>query len=251
MTQPFRLLYVAPTRKPSEHPVVDELTLKMVAALRQGSKPSGYIVLGVVTCVCGAMASMMNVTLPNGWLTNDLSVHYLAYHRAQVPQWQLDAVRTLPAGLEPPTEAEMYAPRFRSEVADDLLMADVDNMEADFPDTDVVRLTYDLVVINHGRMAAHLTRAEVTLSIDGVWDAPEWLDLGATIAPDAQRSFHHVAVFRLAEFRRGRAPMLAASLSLSSTFMANWQLYGAWEDGRELRDRFVAGRGGLLRDREV
>jgi hypothetical protein len=89
-------------------------------------------------------------------------------------------------------------------------------------------------------MAAHVKRAEVALSVDGVWAESERLDLRTVITPDEARRIDRVAVFRLADFRRGRSAAIAVSLSTSSRLAVNWEVDGDWEDGDPLRCRVVA-----------
>jgi hypothetical protein len=177
--------------------------------------------------------------LPNGWVTNALCVHYLAYHRAQVPQRELDAVAMLPPGLQPPTDAEILTPEFR-DPPEPTLIGDIETVFREMPEPDVVHWTYTLVLRNHASMAAHVKRAEVALSVDGVWAESERLDLRTVITPDEARRIERVAVFRLADFRRGRSAAIAVSLSTSSRLAVNWEVDGDWEDGDPLRCRVVA-----------
>ena len=94
----MRLLFIVPVNTAANEPLVDELTLKMVRALREG-RPANYIYAGHHTCICGAKSGSTDIVLPNGWVTNTLCVHYVAYHRDEVPAADLEAVRRLPAGI--------------------------------------------------------------------------------------------------------------------------------------------------------
>lgn len=110
------LLYIEPQQPPLTEPVVDELTLKMAAALNhridtgvyQGGQFSrGGRTRGWHTCSCGACSGNVDYWLPGGEITNSLAVHYLAYHRHEVPPQQLERVRKLPCGQEPPSDKQL------------------------------------------------------------------------------------------------------------------------------------------------
>lgn len=101
------ILYIEPSRKTSQEPVIDEATKKMAAALRRGVPGPGY--RGWHECACGARSSNCDYTLPNGEKTNSLSVHYLTYHREDVPEEQLAKVLQLECGEAEPTNEEMLA----------------------------------------------------------------------------------------------------------------------------------------------
>lgn len=77
------MLYIVPKNEPSEQPIIDELTMKMVAAFRKAtlSQIQSY---GSHYCLCGARCDGTDWILPNGTGTNSLCVHYLAYHRARL-----------------------------------------------------------------------------------------------------------------------------------------------------------------------
>jgi hypothetical protein len=101
------MLFIEPKKPPSEGPIIDELTLKMVAALRKATLPH-YRSLGFHTCICGAKSDSTDFILPNGLRTNSLCVHYLAYHRAEVEAGELWAVEGLSDGCEYPTSDELH-----------------------------------------------------------------------------------------------------------------------------------------------
>jgi hypothetical protein len=98
-----------PGRATSSEPVIDELTKKMTAAFRRGK--SGPRWRGWHTCACGAKSDNTDYALPNGEETNSLCVHYLAYHRAEVSQSQLEKVAALDSGEADPSEKELAPPR--------------------------------------------------------------------------------------------------------------------------------------------
>jgi hypothetical protein len=88
------LLFIEPTQPASKIFVVDELTEKMKFAFAQ-ARPSSYAFRGWHTCVCGATSDNRDYFLPNGQKTNYLAVHYLEYHRDEIPESELEKVRAL------------------------------------------------------------------------------------------------------------------------------------------------------------
>lgn len=105
---PNGILMIEPTGRASVAPLVDRLTMRMAAAYRN-SVPSDYSYRGWHECVCGARSGNKDQYV-DGKLTNSLAVHYLAYHRKDVPQEELDKVAALPYGMVTPTEAELVPP---------------------------------------------------------------------------------------------------------------------------------------------
>jgi hypothetical protein len=108
----MRLLFIEPKNLPTEEPVIDDLTLRMIGALRKATQPD-YAYCGLHNCVCGALSDSTDRILVNGWITNTLCVHYLAYHRAEVPASDLDAVSELPLDMEGPSSNELHGPEVR------------------------------------------------------------------------------------------------------------------------------------------
>jgi len=109
---PRHLLFIEP-RNTTAQPVIDEMTRKIAAAFRQAAPPHiGY--KGIHGCTgngCGALSSNLDYMLPNGLLTNSLCVHYLAFHRDEVPESEMAKVRELYFGEVEPTDKELAAPR--------------------------------------------------------------------------------------------------------------------------------------------
>lgn len=102
------VLFVEPTAPASPKPLIDELTRKMAGAWR-----ASKIVMhgrGDHRCVCGALSDYDEHALPNGWETNSLCVHYLAHHRDEVPESELDKVRALTYREAEPTPQELQSP---------------------------------------------------------------------------------------------------------------------------------------------
>jgi hypothetical protein len=102
MINPRGLLFIEP-RGPVTAPVDDELTQAMRSALvtavpgiwvsenlfRPGSGWRGFH-----TCACGARSTGYDYQIRGGMITNSLAVHYLRDHREEVPETELDKVRT-------------------------------------------------------------------------------------------------------------------------------------------------------------
>lgn len=120
------LLFIEPEGEPSKNPVIDDITLKMTKALRSGipggeiekgivqrreSKPSYMIIpmpwnekydfiinsgwMGVHTCSCGVNSKSNNYLILSGDIVNFLCVHYLAFHREEIPEWQIEVVKKM------------------------------------------------------------------------------------------------------------------------------------------------------------
>lgn len=106
------ILMIEPLGYASEEPVIDEATQRMTAAWRQAT-PSTYGYRGTHQCVCGARSDNKDywvVVDGENRLTNSLAVHYLAYHRRDVPEHELAKVLQLPYGMADPTEEETKPP---------------------------------------------------------------------------------------------------------------------------------------------
>jgi hypothetical protein len=103
------ILFILPKKKGSNVPVIDEATRKMTAAFRQSK--AGEKFRGVHQCVCGVYSSNCNYNLPDGGVTNSLSVHYLAYHRDEVGEIEMEKVLKLPYGEAEPTALELNKPQ--------------------------------------------------------------------------------------------------------------------------------------------
>lgn len=100
---PTMLLYIEPQNQKSDTPIVDDLTKKMTAAFRK-TKPGMLIdgkfkdigTMGWHTCCCRARSDNTEHVLENMQSqTNSLCIHYLAWHRQEVPQSELDKVALL------------------------------------------------------------------------------------------------------------------------------------------------------------
>jgi hypothetical protein len=101
------LLFMEPSTLAEKVPLIDALTRKMTAAFKRATvMPIRY--RGVHTCVCGAHSDNCNYRIiqlfGQDYITNSLCVHYLARHRNEVPQHDLEIVNSLSFGEEEPGE---------------------------------------------------------------------------------------------------------------------------------------------------
>lgn len=114
-TTPKMLLFIEPQNQKSDTPLIDELTKKMSAAFKGYTTGSGFEgqfmedagTMGWHTCVCGAKSTNVDYLLPSGFITNSLCVHYLAWHRGEVLQSELDKLATLPNEFAEPTPEQL------------------------------------------------------------------------------------------------------------------------------------------------
>ena len=109
---PPYLLYIEPIGPASPTPVIDDLTMKMTAALQHGAPgimwgarkefvEGSYH--GFHEWSCGAMSEAHDYKITGGFVTNSLCVHYLAHHRDEVPPSELEKVATLDCGTAMPS----------------------------------------------------------------------------------------------------------------------------------------------------
>lgn len=108
MIKPDGLMMIEPLNKGRENPVIDKLTCQMTYALRKSHKDMGFS--GSYTCVCGALNDRYHYFY-DGALTNSLAVHYLAFHRDEVPESELEKVRAIQGSMYP-TPNELYGRQF-------------------------------------------------------------------------------------------------------------------------------------------
>lgn len=104
------LLYVEPKAPPSDKPLIDDLTRKMATGLQFAICPQNRWYRGSHQCSCGVRSDNKTYIIGR-FSTNSLAVHYLAWHRHEVPQAELDKVASLVAvDYEDPTEAQLKRP---------------------------------------------------------------------------------------------------------------------------------------------
>ena len=102
------ILFIEPTGKKSDDPVIDTLTIKMFNALNKSIKTNnrghiggngnftkGLYTLGVHECICGKGSTSCDYMLSSNQATNFLCVHYLAYHRDEIPMDEIKKVESL------------------------------------------------------------------------------------------------------------------------------------------------------------
>ena len=106
------VLYIQPGPYTTVEPVIDDLTRKMAAAY-QAAKSDGMCWRGVHICRCGVNSTNCDYTLPSGQKTNSLCVHYLAFHRGEVPEAELAKVAALDSGEAEPNARELAQPAQR------------------------------------------------------------------------------------------------------------------------------------------
>ena len=107
--EPGDVLYIRPGTRGTAEPAIDGLTRKMTAAYR-ASESNGVLWRGFHVCRCGAASTNTDYVLPGGATTNSLCVHYLAFHRDEVPEAELAKVAALTSGEAEPNAEELAAP---------------------------------------------------------------------------------------------------------------------------------------------
>jgi len=86
------LLQIEPTNKQSRFPVNDALTRKMESLLKIAT--IGRRSKGWHTCVCGVKSTSYDLIV-KGYVTNSLSVHYLQWHRNEVPVSEIRKLKAI------------------------------------------------------------------------------------------------------------------------------------------------------------
>lgn len=126
MVKPEWLLFIEPSANRTVEPIIDSYTRKMTAALRKAEKGTlsdyhkewvsyeqGGCFFGWHEDNCGCTSDNTDFKLSNGEITNSLCIHYLAFHRWEVPTEQLKKVAALRDGEEDPTDTELWPNRWR------------------------------------------------------------------------------------------------------------------------------------------
>jgi hypothetical protein len=100
------LLFIEPRLRRSAEPVDDFMTLflqKLLDAAAENPQARGHVtsdgqfIRGLSTmgrhhCVCKEKSDSCDYEILPGWYTNSLADHYLRWHRAEVPQEELDKI---------------------------------------------------------------------------------------------------------------------------------------------------------------
>ena len=100
------LLFIEPKNNKSEKPVIDDLTIKMFLILKRNVDNVGTVMhkgyfapgigtMGLHECVCGATSHSCDYLLDGIIATNWLCVHYLAYHRDEIPKEEIEKLNQL------------------------------------------------------------------------------------------------------------------------------------------------------------
>ncbi len=107
------ILMIEPSGSPSPTPIIDELTRNMTAIWRK-RRDSDYSFRGFHVCNCGAHSDNKEHWLGvDNLLTNSLCIHYLAFHRKDVPEVEQMKVSALASMMfdDEPNEQELNRPR--------------------------------------------------------------------------------------------------------------------------------------------
>ena len=87
------LLYIRPQNTPSLRPVIDYYTLKLGINMVNGGVLEHTTIKGIHLCNgCKIHSTSHDILLPNGFITNKLALHYLMYHRSEVPSEELSKI---------------------------------------------------------------------------------------------------------------------------------------------------------------
>lgn len=96
-------LMLDPKGPKSTEPIIDHMTRRVAAAIRHGLKTDQIITPRV--CQCGAKSDDVRHYV-NGVIASTLAIHYMAYHRLEVPDDELEQVGHLREEVEP-TNSEL------------------------------------------------------------------------------------------------------------------------------------------------
>lgn len=110
MTDADGLLMIEPRLPAASEPLIDDLTRAMTIAWRRRTD-SQDTYRGFHSCSCGAVSDNRDHYI-EGWRTNSLCIHYVAYHRDEISSTEL--VKICALGHVAPTEVELAPPGFRA-----------------------------------------------------------------------------------------------------------------------------------------
>lgn len=103
----YSLLFIEPKLAPEASPVIDEYTLKLayqmahftkIGVFYNGGFSPNISTMGVHTCTgdsCSAQSNSYDILLPCGLPTNTLALHYVMYHRSEVPVSDLQKIESM------------------------------------------------------------------------------------------------------------------------------------------------------------
>lgn len=95
---------IEPINKGSDNPVIDDITCRVTYAMRHATYNGMY--RGFHRCVCGATSDNKNWRY-NDLQTNSLAVHYVAFHRDEISESEIEKIKSIPA-KDYPTPDEIY-----------------------------------------------------------------------------------------------------------------------------------------------
>ncbi len=90
---PKDLLFIEPKNKPTTK-VNDELT-KILEEEFENATEIGPYCKGFHFCICGKHSTNHDYKLPCGLIVNSLCVHYIRDHREEVPESELEKIRSI------------------------------------------------------------------------------------------------------------------------------------------------------------
>ena len=86
------LLMIEPTWPTKEEAVNDAYTAKMEMIMKKAKH--GHPYKGMHICACGEVSTNYDLYIGK-YTTNSLAVHYLQYHRSEVPASEIEKLRKL------------------------------------------------------------------------------------------------------------------------------------------------------------
>jgi len=87
------LLQIEPKGKKSKTRCNDRLTEKMRLLLKYAKDGRPY--KGHHTCSCGKHSGNRDLYIKGGYITDSLAVHYLEWHRKDVPEKEIDKLKAI------------------------------------------------------------------------------------------------------------------------------------------------------------
>lgn len=215
------LLFIQPIRFPTDEPIIDELTMRLTSAWRRSPVSDNWR-FSTCSCICGAFSGSASRILPGGAVTNALCLHYLAYHRAEVPAADLDAVRRMRTGAEVLSRSEIEAPEYRASLNSMIFRLDGQIHEEVDAENEVVRWRYEMLLDNRASIDVHVIKMSFALSLAATYSPDEVVEAGWTLGAGEVQRVPHAPVFRIADFRRGRSQKIGELLSVTSRKAVTW-----------------------------
>ena len=105
MIDPNGFLMIEP-KDLADRLMLDSITRKATALLRGATADADRVFMGHHECICGACSDCLDwfVTIQGRKRrTNSLAIHYVAWHRDEIPPDQLRDIETLIQEVEPST----------------------------------------------------------------------------------------------------------------------------------------------------